>query len=510
MREKIGSVVITLLLVSSVITAGFSGTASADTFVSEANCSDVDKIVFMVTYGFVNADKCINNDQEALNNLKQNISENDAQQAKVDIYTKLVEVDSQYEKTETVILNYINDSENVAWSKAEVAIARAEKNGSTKQTAKQEARNAIENYYAKKQINYLESRENIHYAIHSARQTAENESNISNEFVAPTAGLSTDQTYKFLNLTFQLVNGSTHTIRVTGHEYNGNFFPGMEISEKFVVDSENNNFLSPTTKTTVEAPDSNYNVHRLVTKRNDRVYNSIANASNRSIDRTDTFVDSIWQDVQDGVISSDEIISRNTRIFEYGVQSQGNNSSYSNIIGATAGLGVETPNLNNTGTITVEVNGVKYEGMLFGNPPNGTWVKGETYNATNIAGPVQIATTSGNIRTINENFTIVDIVNKDGTSKNSVDTKQYNYQTSNTEDLLNKTQDLQTLREEAEEREVQAAGGGGSLDGSGDSSGNFNFSLPSWLEGTAYGLPVWLIAVALLVVAYYVYEQYNY
>jgi hypothetical protein len=175
-------------------------------------------------------------------------------------------------------------------------------------------------------------------------------------------------------------------------------------------------------------------------------------------------------------------------------------------------MGLESPNLNKTGTMVVEDNttGLEYEGILFSETaPNGSWETGKQYNSANIPGPQFVITTEGEEINLNGNFTVKSIKDKDGNSVNTVDTKEYNYVTEDAGELASKTQQSKELIREINSRSVEASGGKSS-NGSGDSSGNFNFSLPSWLEGSIYGIPYWLIGIAVLVVLYYIYETNNY
>jgi hypothetical protein len=204
-------------------------------------------------------------------------------------------------------------------------------------------------------------------------------------------------------------------------------------------------------------------------------------------------VDAIWQDYQDGNINSSDVLSRTTTMFEYGSRAQ--NGSYYDVIGASAAMGLETPNLNETGQMTItDGAGTTHQGMLFArNPPNNEWVVGQTYDPANISGPVQFATTDGEMMQLDRPFTVESATDKEGNSRDSVGTTRYNYQTADTSETTGKYDDLLGLTGELQQRSesVDSNGGGGSSGGG---------TLPNWLTQTFFGIPVWAFAAVFLLI----------
>jgi len=124
-------------------------------------------------------------------------------------------------------------------------------------------------------------------------------------------------------------------------------------------------------------------------------------------------------------------------------------------------MGYDTPNLTESGTMTVEYKGVSRTGVLMAQQaPNGTWGVNTTYNTSNINGTVFMATTDGKKVDFadGEEFTIVAMTAKDGSQINSTRTTKYAYKTADTQELLDMQQQLIDLRQEIEDREPSGAG----------------------------------------------------
>ncbi|TVT78897.1 hypothetical protein FQA18_20350, partial [Haloferax volcanii] len=77
-------------------------------------------------------------------------------------------------------------------------------------------------------------------------------------------------------------------------------------------------------------------------------------------------------------------------------------------------------------------------------------------------GPVFIATATGEKVDLDGTFTITEITARDGSSVQSQNTTQYVYKTTNTSEFVNMTNELESLRQDIEEREQSSGGSGGS------------------------------------------------
>lgn len=526
--KRLALVVVAVVLVVSMAMSGYvPGEGPIEEAAAVHNCTNTDALVYGFSFGYVNEDKCTNNH---VGDAVEEVRNAESNQSKVDLYSAAKGQRANDQNFDAVYGNYLNDSESVAWMKAEKAIAEAHENGDTKSQAKTAAREAISDYYAVKQINLIESWNTTltgyEYLHERSMQedfsqddfgTAWRPHSAERHFIDFTGNLYSSQ-YGGCNpetittRSASLVNGSSHNTLSIKFRYESEhtwwiiYSPNAPDGSTYYGDDgwkkSGDQFYCSQTRETyfdelmIDAPNSNYD---------DAIYydfgtslerwRSIEQKNDELQSESDAFVDAIWQDLEDGKINSSDVISRNTQMFEYGTAAASGNGSYYDVIGATAAMGVDTPKLEGTGTMTVtDGGGTTHEGMLFGEPPNGSWTVGKTYDPSNISGPVIMATTSGEEHELSRPFTIDSATDKEGNERSVVETQRYNYQTSNTSDLNEKYDRLLGLSGELQERSesVDSNNGGG---GGGSSGG----SLPSWLTATYFGIPLWAIAAVLLV-----------
>ncbi|QSJ05047.1 VP1 spike protein [Haloarcula virus Hardyhisp2] len=527
MKKKIANVVFALLIVTSGVTA-FSGNAAA-----VHDCSSTDALVMGFTFGHVNKDKCTNNH---VSHAVENVRDAETIQDKTDLHAAAAGASAKGENYNVLYDNYLQDTETVAWSKAEKAIAQAYENGSSKAMAKSKARTAIDEYYAKKQVNLIRSwnttahewdyiysraeQENFDVGNYESSETVEgsNAAIIKPYFlhkddntadkVSESNGLN-DFTYDSLGKNeVTLTNGTV--VESTSYRFKrddgtdaGNI--GIATDNSIQNDVEYD-YWRTVTGFDVSAPEPGYSEIKFV-HFNDfqSKYTEIENKSTNLKTDAGVFTDGIWSDLQDGNIQSQDVISRNTLMFEYGTSAASGNGTYYDSIGALSQMGLASPNLDSTGqmTVTVDETGNTYQGMLFANNvPNGQWEIGKSYNSKNITGSVFMATTSGNMKKLTRNFTVDNAVDKTGKERQTVSTQTYNYKTANTSELNSKYDKLLKVTSELQNRS-NAAGSGGSV---GSSSSP---QIPAWLEETYLGIPLWGIIVTALAGLYVVQSGRN-
>lgn len=494
-----------------------SGTAIVPTKTASAvhNCDEVDALIMGFSFGFVNKDKCSNNH---VAHAIQELNEIDESQTKVDLHSRGVTQTSESQNFGATYYNYLQDSETVAWSKAEVAIVESFENGDTKATAKSNAKEAISDYYSVKQINLINSWNSTVLGYDQLRNRSEQEGFTDYVRVIDHASSCRDAVYDGTGTyAYSLVNGSSKTqVTVNWHGDNsdcggasnagsqsvhfdtsyviGTYSDGSTWDD-YTLNNQNNSYYIYSADGTnddmkgmeVQAPNSDYDRVVMVNFADYVMANEEIKTKNSELqNEADAFVEAIWSDLEGGAIDSSDVLSKNTIMFQYGTDTQGS-ASYYDMLGATASMGLESPNINSTGTMAIDYKGGSHEGILFGNVSSGTWQVGTTYNTTNISGPVLFARTDGTMLDLNGEFTLKSATTKSGDSKDSVDTQTYNYQTSNTTELQETLDRLNSLNAELEARKAAIGSGGG---GSGDSTNN-NFTLPSWLTQTFFGVPMY-------------------
>ncbi|WP_348606937.1 hypothetical protein [Halobaculum rarum] len=493
-RERVGGVLVAGLLVTAALGAPLAGSPVGPAAATH-DCTETQRLAtFSFGLGGYAADKFLfdgkcteSHRAEAI----QTMEESDANQTHLDIYNAALEQDAQT-ATETAIYdNYLNDTEASAWMQAEMAIAEAYQNGSSKAVAKSKARQAIAEYYVVKQKNLIESWNQSAASLNTTISVAENESELTaRNVVWPTGDYYStggndyvgDEERRLVHPdrqgTVTLVDGSTASTWRIGAEFY------MYSGTSAVA------WATPETGTAYkETYDSNYNVYAVanatgykVLKPNDNYddlqyiwfndyksrWDRIEEQNNALQDEVDPFVNNTWEAYQSGQIDASDVLSRNTQMFRYGQSAvNGTNSTY-DVVAALSSMGLDSPELNGTGTMEVQYKGATYNGFLMArNAPNGSWQAGTTYNTSNIDGPVLLAHTGGDTKELDGEFTVSSITSESGDEITEVKTTKIVYKTSNTSEQLEKMNRILELREEIESREPKPGGGGTSGGGDG-------------------------------------------
>lgn len=430
------------------------GTASA-----VHQCDSADKAVYLFTFGGINEDKCNRNH---VSHVVEDMKESDANQTKVDIYTAALDEKSHQESSGAVYDNYINDTKSVAWMKAEAAIAEAYQNGRNAETAKVKAREAIDDYYTTKQINVIDSWNVSTSGVYTLQQQAEMEDGIDAKFVSVNGDNGNYEPIVGTNTTsVTLLNGTQTQTKTLTYEYycinrhTKEAHPGTAYTDC-------SSPYTPVRGVYVQPPDTNYDVQQVMSFATwDARWDKIQTARDDLHSDVDAYVDATYPAYQNGEINASDTLSRTTLMFEYGTDGANGTSMYDSVAAAAA-MGLDTPNLNGTGLMTVEYQSQQYVGLVMArNAPSGTWTANTTYDTTNITGPVLLASQGGELVEMDGKFTIQEITSKDGTSVETVETTKYVYQTSNTTELLEVQQQMLDLRQEIEDREdtIGVAGG---------------------------------------------------
>ena len=470
-RETVAAPVLALLLLTTAMASPAVGVAAAAS--SSEECSGIDALIYdSVTVGeWSLADQqehpCSPKYQRA--QAIQEMQNASAEQEKLDIYNAALTQKSNNEVFTDVSDNYLNDSRSIAWMKAETAIAQAYANNSSKAVAKSKAKTAIRNYYAKKQVNMIE-RWNVSLRTHEELNEVAVQSGISKSFVSYDATSGGSQigwgnVESYDNSTMQLVNGSSHGVRtvILSLRDAKEFYPNTGVH----VDDEDNHYRG----LRVDPPTSEDDGIRYVSFASWKSNWGKTETLNTDLqNEVDPFVNATWTAFQNGKISASDVISRNNLMFRYGTDALNNsNQSLYDSTAALSTMGLATPSINSTGSMTVEYQNVSYEGMVLAQEaPNGSWQTGTTYNTENIGGTVLLATTDGQRIDMEGEFTLASMKNQDGDEIQETQATKVVYKTSNTSELLAKMDQIIELRKQIEATKPKP-GGGGTSDGGGNS-----------------------------------------
>jgi hypothetical protein len=357
--------------------------------------------------------------------------------------------------------NTLQDSETVAWSKAEIAIAEAYENGKNESQAAAEAKAAIRDYYAVRQKNLEQSWDADLQTVDYIRNVSSNDSDIDGSFsLSPDSGGFPEATRGIATTgTLTLVNGST--IETPRIEIDRDNSGGTGWTNDGIQDTNADWTLSYSggNDTTVVVPQDRYK----------SAWTQIETQSSGLTAEVDPYVTSVYDGLENGTINSSDVISKAAYVGELGTDYQnattsGQGNVY-NSIGALGALGLDVPELNGTGTITVEytANGSTQtaDGLLAARAaPSGSWESNTTYNASQISGPVYLAKTDGEIVSLDGEFTVSEIRDRDGNSIQNVTAERVAYQTTNASELQAKLDSLEEYRAQIEARSPLSGIGG--------------------------------------------------
>ena len=468
MRSKLATVLMAFLLVTSGITAS-TGAASTQTLTDSECTGLVSFIKNAVSLGLTGSGTAA---CAPTNDAIEDMKESDANQTKVDIYSTGSAEKANLETFNTVYGNYLNDTESVAWMKMQVAVAEAYQDGMSQEQALVEARQAISNYYATKQINQIKQWNTSLSNYRYLREQATNESDISTSFVSPSiewAHSGEGASWNFGgSRSLSLVNGSTATtaqvhVPFTQTNQVNNYDGTAYLHAAGMSGSDDSHFAD--VNFDIQPPDGNYDTLTVFEVEDFAAsWNEIQTRNSNLQTEAENFVNATYADFSAGEANASDVISANTAMFEYATQSDGSQSLYDSTA-ALAMMGFDTPNMSSSGTMDVTYQGNTYTGIVLArNAPGGSWETNVTYNTGNITGPVFLATVDGQKLDFAEgtNFTIEQMRTQTGANVTQVNTTNYVYKTANTSELNEMQTQLTDLRKEIESREPSGGGGSGS------------------------------------------------
>lgn len=467
----------------------------------------------------------------------------DDETSALSLYLAALQTDSGNNQYMQLMDNYLTDTEQVAWLKAENAVAKSAVNGSTESVALVNAERSINDYYAVHQQNLLDrwnllvtgfesyrnqsqsigydmwdesrtqmlnspgfSTDYADWEFHSVESTTV-EHTLANGDSFPVKALELTVTIKDIDSDGTTVTDTTQVSNIVGpwnadHEltYNpsGNNFKTLDASFNYL---RLNN-------ATAETDDRNY----LSAERMEHDWAEIESQLDSVKTQTETFTTGVYNDLEAGVINASEIVGRTNKMFQYANEFKSNNSSYNEGISALISAGFSTPASANTSYMKVEFNPqfdpnrtITREGMLLSSTsPNSSWELNKTYQSGDIPGTVFVHTLGGTERVVDGEFRIVGAYDTDGTpiTDPKISSPDPDYGATNTTEIQQVVEDLTERIDRIDDLQTSNSGSGaGTDDGDGpDSAGILNNFLGGFFDGLggiSDGLGQW---VAYLVV----------
>lgn len=428
------------------------------------------------------------------------LAETDANEARVNIYKSAVSAEESNDLLGTAYGNYLEDTASIATMEGKQAYIRALENDSSEGVAQAEAREAVSDYYAVKQIQLLKNWNRSVNKWQRLRSIAQNHPNVSSSYVnleGNTGGDIWSFRYKGISdYQVTLVNNSDMTTPAIEYQQEYGYSPsswGKDMAwaapGPVMTSDDRRSYQTYLTALRVDVPNDNYDSSdwaKLLDAQQFRQRWSEIETQNQEVqNRIDNFTSSTYDQWSAGKISSEDLVDPYLGAREYAPEDGGYNQQYT--MRSLQAMGIDMPeNVANYRSMSVrlEDQGFSVDGILMsdGTPENGSFSVGETYNASNITGS-QFVVSENRSTEIEGNFTITEVRDTEGNTvdTSSIEYKQVDYNTSDLSEYEQMLEELRATQEQLDAREqrlLEAAnqsGGGGILSG---------------LDGLTNGLPV--------------------
>jgi len=408
----------------------------------------------------------------------------DAAQVETDLYQSAQNQKAASEAYQTTLDNYLSDTKTQARIIGKNAYIKALNNGQSKSAAKTEAKNAVADYYATKQVNLINQWNQALSHGEYMRNVQTNESGVTARFTnTVTLGDSNSadqyrddsgdyvevETYQHSTNSVSLVNGSSATASVLRiHLYND--YDGTENYDTAGFgDTEidrDGNILTIHDVRVKSLNSDNGEFAYLDFSEYNRLDSEIESQSNSVQNEMDTLAENTYSAYQAGEINNTDLVD------PYVLSNQ--QSAGEDFQGWAAAqltlMGTNSPeNFDQIGSFNVTTgDGTQYEGVLFSqeNPASGQFENGTTYDTANIGG-TQYVVTSDQIVELDGTFTIDRITTTNGETTENATIQKTTYETTNVTELKQQYEDLAYRRAQIEAREkaLQQSAGGGLLGG---------------------------------------------
>ncbi|WP_277554894.1 hypothetical protein [Halobaculum limi] len=463
----------------------------------------IDAIIIGDPIDSVNYDKC---GRTHSSSSVQVMKELDAEQEWGDYYQSYATSHEEQRQEHAKTVNSLQDSDTVVWTRMQFDANQDYKDGNLTLAQYQQAGySAARDYYAAQQVLALESAETHMGDISYQINRAEMEDGIgANETL--NVGLVTQDgtivegdaienesyTSGSENVTYRLANGEQHTIQVltVTDTDTGDTTILSPVDPKFVVEpsSYNGSFSvqyrdswTPADGNTAGSWGENTNGTALVavappdSNSSDTVaydpslYNNEFYRMDTSREQLEDnfagFAEGLYPALENGTVTPDEATPAAGWIDATDPSKLENHYIYK--VATLSSAGWETPDLNQTGTMTLQYQGNNYTGLLVTETsPAGGWVVGTEYNTSDVDGRESfIRTDGGTVDLENDTtFTITSATGPNGEALDTVSTTRPTRITYNNSEYIAMLDNIETYAEEIEEREPD---GGGAGDGPG-------------------------------------------
>jgi len=403
----------------------------------------------------------------------------DASETRIELYKSTLNQKSANDNYHNTLNNYLSDTKTQARIIGKNAYIKALNDGDSKSVAKQEAKQAVSDYYTKKQQNLNAQWQTTTELFATNQQIATDTTNIDPQYLTvKTTAEDSDADTRYAGLgttTLTTTNGTSidsntisidieNTVQGETKSYNGHA----------LTDGEFNGHASGCTACEVTADGLEAQAHStadgpataaLFTKFANE-WSEIENQNTQVQNDMDTLAENTYSAYQQGEINSSDLVDPYVLANE---RSAGDNFETWSAAQLTLLGQNTTDNMDSAGEFEVETgDGTIYEGILTSpsNPASGQFEADTTYNTADIDGS-QMVITEDRIVELDGEFTLGNITTNSGENVQNATIQKVQYETTNITELKQQYEDLAYRRAELEAREqaMKQAGGGGLLGG---------------------------------------------
>jgi len=433
------------------------------------------------------------------------LNETDGLESHKSIHQQALGQRQGFKQSMQTINNYLEDTGSIARMEAKAAYIRSLNNGSSEAVARADAKAAVSDYYAARQITLLNRYQQDalqiwqYWNVTQSTPSLENGQVFGVDIDNSVGGsndakqkLNSSNTYIKANASksFSLVNGSTHTanVLITNYtmiqRYNGSSIccfdeVGFYHPDKDALNQDSNWFIQqgyqynsvPVRELYINPPTDNFERVTLIDNQSSvagrdyqQEWQDIEDQNQQIQAEIDNFVDTTYPAYSSGEINSSDLIDPYLGARDFSPDA---NFGQFNLR-TFASLGIEVPDdLDNVGSMNISHKGTTYSGLLLSDEsPTGGFTVGTVYNSTDFSGPQIIMNEKGeDIVTIDGKFEIVDAKGPDGSDLSTVEYRDPEYNSTDLSEFKTQLTQLRNLSTEinARQAKLRSSGGGGGL-----------------------------------------------
>jgi hypothetical protein len=367
----------------------------------------------------------------------------DASQTKLDLYYAAQNQQSSAQNHRTTLDNYLSDTKTQARIIGKNAYIKALNQGDSKSAAKSKAKTAVDDYYAVKQVQLLNTWEAVANSHMYYVEVSQNESGIANDYAEldvtgdyPEDANPPDGTTQ---RTVTLTNGTTTEVTTIDVSTGGYSAEDANRAQWLgpthgPIEYNNNGYSDTIRGLKMQGPTSDHSplTYGTVTEYKTH-WDEIESQSTSVQNDMDTLAENTYSAYQSGEINNSDLVDPYVLANQQsaGEDFQGWTAAQLTLLGTTS-----PENFDQIGSFNVTTgDGTQYEGVLFSqeNPASGQFENGTTYNTSNIGG-TQYVVTSDRIVELDGEFTIDSISTQDGQTVQNVTIQKTTYETTNVTD----------------------------------------------------------------------------